>query len=208
MVDRMVLMEQWIKLHLGMDGIPRETAFDSNGPWYREDVFFNGRTPNYRMLQDGKGKLTIAWPLTRIGYITPAAYTSKVRVAGVQSIVVWSRFPGDMGDIEEMHDRNQYLLVQVMRFYVHENVAPMGNRDATDAAAKLRQGYDKWEKAYYDYAQTFGLNWVEIPEFYKENVDAAINEKVEAWTNPDAVARRERARARRIAKQALELDKD
>ncbi len=176
--------------------------------WWRGPIWYDGNIPCSRFVQGVRGRwfqlIKHTGPLT-----SDKDLNNRFQRLVVPDIGVFSRYEDDWLPEADMHERIRYILLQQVREYTELRIETHTDKTIAEMAhiassqrAQLSQLYLKYE----DYSKHFGLDWGKLPTMYMEGFDEAVRVKTNRWKDPDAVRRRERAKARKLAKEALGLD--
>jgi len=167
-------------------------------------VYYYNNTPSHRIVWHRNGKRFGIL----IGYHTGTFEKARYNLT-VPDIGVFSRFEGDMLPDEELHPRVQWLMVNEIKEYVDQILPAKSNEDC--ANSKMQESYMKSFNAlvgrYDSYNAFFDLGWTGIPPSFMDRAKAMIATKGAEWNDPNAVTKRQRAKAKRAAEKALGLDK-
>lgn len=189
--------------------------------WYHDSVRYYGNHPSQRWVRaPNRGNMPVllfkslspACNDTTIGskhtgFKTQAGYAHRHDQVEVQDLGVFSRFPGDMLAGDQLHERSRFIMLSCISQFVMEEVPAM-TADMLDTAmeVKLRAKLGIWADRYDIYSRLFALDWPGVPSMYFDKFEDTVSGKQRGYNDPEAVRRRERAAARRLAVKALELD--
>ena len=180
------------------------------GTWsFRRHVLFYQRRPYKRFVKDSRN---LPLMLRRIGSTEDTLNTRPSQSSNngidylswsVPTIGVWSHYEGDELTIAEMHERQKYLFFAEIRCFIDDELKPMAGKDLEKKRNDLMRKVDAMYARYHNYSVTFALKWADMPKMYREEIVAAINAKLTRFHDPKQVEARERAHARKVAKQAF-----
>jgi hypothetical protein len=184
-----------------------------DGTWRRGPVMFNHVTGIWRVVEDYWGDKVLLKRSSNPGKPECILRTNEgfdIPVLWVPHIGVFSKFVGDTVPINEaFHERNKFLFVSMARFIVREEIATTPIQTIIERAWIMdnakRQIDHYLPDAWREYSATFQLRWDPFPGHYYNEMVEDVERRKEAYLDPTAVARRERAAARRTAMKALEL---
>ena len=118
-------------------------------------------------------------------------------------IGVMSRHEGDELTIADLHDRMRYLFFAELREIIDEEIGNSNGKELAVTQKDIRLRVDRMYTRYHNYKVTFGLDWAELPKMYQTEAAEKIEAKLLRYRNPKSVEARERAHARKVAKQAF-----
>jgi hypothetical protein len=211
------LRDRWLDFNI--DGKGKPTGKEGNNR-YDNNVLYDGNNPQQRFMRDAwNAPVVLAWTYDSAAIHQPRPDTgtpgTRYFVPGnrtlffhVPDIGVFSRFEGDQMTDDDLHDRLKYVFLMEARSYCEEKVERKTAEQLQHSWCRdqLERGinaqYERWD----EYSRTFRLRWPDLPDLYREQVVSTINNKVEAYLDPKAIARRQRNHARSLAKKALEVE--
>jgi hypothetical protein len=178
--------------------------------WWDRTVWYDGNVPCTRFMP-GLGKHK---PILLVKHLGPQTGTDKTYDGRHERIVVpdigvFSRYADDMTPDDEVHERIRYILLQQVREYTEINLEGATDKWCAEhvhsSLAAMRRSLAGLYIKYDNYSKSFDLRWPSLPRMYGDQFDELARAKTERWNDPDAVKRRERAKARKLAKEALGL---
>ena len=197
-------VHRWVRWN--RDGTGDSTAKESNGEWYRGDAYFNNDSVWRRFVKDGAGKPLII--SKSLWSYTSGGHCDMVPLMYVPCVGIFSRFPDDRLPIEAMHERNKFLILSRIIHVVYEEVPTKNAKFWADndySTQNFKEDVKGVMDAWTIYSSRFRLkDWGALPPIYEMSYKEAIETKVRSYMDPKEVNKRERAVARRIAKQAFD----
>jgi hypothetical protein len=197
------ILTRWLKYVARGEGSERTFADERYS--YIGNVLYSNKWPVARLVKMPSGNYCC---LTRTGAKPSVLKDSKkpnlVKWLYVPCVGAYTRFPADMISDEELHERIKWLCHQEAQDCVERalrippNLLLTGGEDA-----RLRQNLRSTIARYKAYSEIFDLNWKEFPDTYHNEFEGVIASRDRAYSNPKEVEKRERAKARKDAKQAL-----
>ena len=191
----------------------------TSGNWFfRRHVLFYSSGPYKRFVRRANGTMVSfdKQPADTIEVFTkptPTALPGNDKNPGfayehwsLPTIGVHSRYEGDELSEAELHERMRYLFIAELGMAEQDYVTPLGGNEVTGHETAVTAKVARMYARYDNYSKTFALKWPELPTFYKDQIAAALKLKWSRYHDPKAVAQRERTHARKVAKQAFELD--
>lgn len=180
--------------------------------WWRDRVLFHENTACWRVIdlphRDSKRHAV----LTRYYTLGSKAYPGVLehyRVLAVPDIAVFSRYEGDMLGDDGLTHRLRFTWLRQMQWHVDVTAARYNGKQLYErngkVATALRDELDRMIECYHAYEMAVMPGWDSLPN-YRCKLDELISHKVGAYRDPDAIRRRERAKARAKALEALGLD--
>jgi hypothetical protein len=176
--------------------------------WWRGPIWYDGAIPCTRFVQGARGRWFLLTKHTGPTIRAKDFNNSYSRLV-VPDIGVFSRYEDDWLPEADMHERLRYIMLQQVREFTELRIECHTDKTIAEQPmtvssnrAQLSQLYIKYE----DYAKHFDLGWGKLPGMYMDGFDEAVRIKAGRWNDPDAVRRRERAKARKLASKALDLD--
>lgn len=204
----MDVREAWLRWNLNFEGVAEDLTGKVTGSiWYRENVVYTGQTPAMRFVKRGRRKPVVL--VKHIGMYAPEDLKKQVVIEHCEEIGVFSRHAGDQLDDTELHARVRFIMLMETREYAYETPPKYTGKWLEEnkyQADNVAKDLDAYYARYTRYNEIFDLNWPPLPEMYRDHLKAEIAQKLAQYNTPEMVTRRERVKARKLAKQALGLD--
>lgn len=205
---------RWMDWNLFGKGIDR-SPFEGSKYAYRGTVLFAHDWPVSRMVPAPKKNFVV---LCRPGgYIDKTEFLKSPNIIDciqVEDLGVFSKFEGDMLDVEALHERSKWLFnAEASDIIERATTIPESTLVATDIyragnRAKLVKSMETVVQLYDRYRFAFGLKWLAFPPNYKSRLTSVIEARAVRYNSPEEEAKRERRYAREEAKKALGLVKN
>ena len=199
-------VHRWVRWNLRQEGESTGKDSSSNGEWYREDAYFNNDQIWRRFVKDGVGKPLIitksVW-----SHAVGGGHIDMVPIMYTPCVGIFSRFPDDRIPLEALHERNKFLILSRIIHVVYEEVPTKNAKFWADndySTKNFKERVRGMMDAWGSYSSKFKLNWGQLPPIYEMSYKETVESKVRAYMDPKEVTKRERAVARRIAKQAFD----
>lgn len=175
---------------------------------YHGSVLYHTAVPSQRLVKSTTGRHVLV-----ARYLHPSIpewARTQTDFVVVPDIGVFSRFPGDwLEEPSEIHGRVKYILLLEAEDHIRQTSSINGKlllqgngyrgTSKSERISKMSRVYDQWLR----YDTAFKLGWGPMPSFYMTKLRDLIDGKVQKYTDPEAILRRERTAARKQAKQAL-----
>lgn len=201
--DFTALRQQWFNWVLNGKGKEKHAVGKYS---YDGAVFYADGTASQRLLKSKHGE----WVLLCRYYATQMPDWAKTHVSTivVPDIAVFSVYPGDWyDDAEAIHDRQKFIMLSRINALIEEVEAMHAKELEVEYRVKnVRDNLNKFYNNWNEYDHLFHLKWGHLPAHYMDKVETIIRTKIAAWRDPTAVMKRERAAARKAAKEALGLN--
>lgn len=210
------------------EGKGKDSGNGGGEHFYRDRVKYYGSWPRQRWVKSYRnGEVLLvrhvrpndpACDDSRVGMKTIDGYAHGHTRIIVDDLGVFSKYPGDMVEDDKLHERQEFIMVSKVRHFVMEELPSItgdqfekpwhrwSQEDGT-TLDHYRAWLKKQQEVYFDYSYAFGLYWNGIPQMYFDRFEEVVAAKLRKYNDPKAVAQRERTNARRLAKQALGLNK-
>ena len=208
-----VVHENYIRWNVHLKGHDEQKK--KYGYWYRGAVFFNESVAITRFVRRGRNQLPILL-VKHGGLVHEMNHHQHYTMFQVPDIAVFSRYEDDMLPDEEMHERIRYIVLQQVREFTELTVLPMtdkllaensdSNSKNSYGASSLQMQMSRLYTQYDAYSQIFKLGWPSLPNMYREQLAETMRIKIDRWNEPTAMAKRTRAKARKLAVKALSAD--
>lgn len=201
--DHIKLANRWLKHVIQGEG-PEKSEIGK----FRYDgaIFYYEDSPSQRLLKSKHNQWghLVRWYSTE----TPGWAKAKVTIMHVPDLAVFSKYSGDWyADADDVHNRIKYIHLMEAGVLAEETYKLRADQCVSGYVPKQLLGkIQSIEKKWNEYDAFYHLGWGWFPSHYEETMQQTIEHKKTAWESPEAVAKRERARARAAAKQALGLD--
>lgn len=228
---------RYLRFNMFSEG--KDSGVGTDARWWRGEVSFYKDYPQVRYMGYHKHA---SWPRANhhvfihthnspiISRYWLREYEGYALFIRVPDLAVFSKYPGDMLDVSDTHERVKLIMLHEIRELALEEAA--GISGATLAANHISNGfkfrpwastppsysevkplhewlqdkYDSLVNRWVDYNHAFNLCWSPVPSMYEEEMQRVMKSNMRKYQDPKAVERRERARARKIALAALEID--
>lgn len=201
----------WNVYHKGKDRSPFENAKYA----YRGVALFAHDWPVGRMVPAPHGDFVA---LCRVGgYIAKTEHIIGPNIIDcihVEDLGVFSKFEGDMLDVDQLHERMKWLFnaeaVDIIEraTTIPESVLVRAGEYYHGSAKKLTKNMQDVVSLYDRYRMAFGLRWKAFPPNYTNRLAAIVDARSRRYHSPEEEAKRVRKHAREEAKKALGLNPD
>lgn len=205
------IRQRWAKYNLLGEGKDRSAY----GPvWYRGDTMFNLKRPGARIIKNHKGKFVAL----SNGEIHPGMGTGPDKKSGqlfhashyVACIGVFSQYEGDSMGVPQLHERLNFLFNRefAQELADYREARPADFAENPDFwIRKVMEALSRINNRRLEYSSSFGLNWTSYqPDKWRPQVTEFFITGAQLYNMPSAVAKRERAAARRTAKKAFGVE--
>jgi len=200
--DQIALKKLWFDHNMFGDGKEKHQIGKFR---YDQSVFYIETTPSQRLLPAANGKWAL---LCRYGgAMVPEGRGERTAVVIVPDIAVFSTYSGDWyDDPDEIHARQKYIMLMRTNMLLEECDRCIAKQFESASFVNSYQGtmrsyYNQWQS----YDNVFQLGWGALSQHYQNQLTQIIANKKLQWNDPRAVTKRERAMARKKAKEALGL---
>lgn len=204
------IIKRWVLHVLHDKGKDRSDALDRYA--YRGVLLYSNDWPVARLVH-AKGRRWVC--LTRTGAAAPTS-SGVVGVPYVGNLVhvpcvgAFSQYEGDMLPDDKLHDRLSWLwhaeaqgIIEKAQTWPMVKLLSTGWRQGNKT---LQRDMSNVYGRYHAYRDAFDLDWPDFPGRYENALGNALALRSNEYNAPKAVEKRERAAARKEAKQALGMD--
>lgn len=202
---------RWMYWNMFGHGIDR-SPFESTKYAYRGSVLFANGWPVGRFVPAPKDDFVVLYKPG--GYLAKTEFKTKPNIIDcilVEDFGVFSKFEGDMLDVDALHERSKWLFFAEASDIIErantvpESVLATANQYNRGSGQKLMRDMGMVLVLYDRYQLTFGLRWPLFPPTYMEQIASIIHARNSHYNSPREEAKRERKAAREEAKKALGL---
>ena len=206
------IADRWLKHAVRGIGKDRSSQFGQKF-YYVGPIMYSHTWPVGRIVRNCYGNYVLLYRSTTGVYGNPKEWKSDegpklLHHIHVLDIGAASRFPGDVITDEQLHQRTQFLahlecqdLIEQAEELSGQQLFGGNHPGHKRLAHGMKLALDRYQK----YGDAFRLRWDKLPD-YAVRLELIIQRRLREYTDPKAVAKRERVVARREAKIAFGLD--